>query len=473
MKLWGGRFNKETDASVEEFTASIHFDQRLWKVDILGTLAHVKALEKASVLTTNEVAKINDGLAVIEKNISNNAVNFSIADEDIHMNIERLLANEIGELAGKVHTGRSRNDQVALDLHLYLREQILCVLENIFCLQNVLFQQAQQHIDAIMPGYTHLQHAQPIRFSHHLLAYFSMLQRDAERLISSWPHVNKMPLGAGAIAGNSFNLDRHFIAKLLNFDEVYENSMDAVSDRDFIAEVLFTTSMIMMHLSRFSEDIILWCTHEFSFIELDDAYCTGSSMMPQKKNPDVAELVRGKTGRVYGGLVGILTVLKSLPLTYNKDLQEDKENLFDALSTVNNCLQIFSAMISTMKINKDKMLNSTKNNFSTATALADYLVKKGMPFREAHKVIGVLVMDCLNKNLLLTDLTIAQLNKFSELFTPEVIALLNPEYVVETYDNYGGTAKSAVLQQLETAKNNIFKTEHWLNEKKNQISPSV
>lgn len=468
MKLWGGRFAKNTDQFVEQFSASLHFDKCLWEVDILGSLAHVNALKKAEILTPDEAQTISDGLQSIMKKISTGQVEFSLSDEDIHMNIERLLFNEIGAVAGKLHTGRSRNDQVATDMHLYLRQQLLFTIENIQQLQTALVHQAEQHIDTILPGYTHLQHAQPVRFSHHLLAYVAMLQRDADRLIDSWPRVNTLPLGAGAIAGSGFAIDRDYIANLLHFDAVYDNSMDAVSDRDFVAEFLAHTSMIMMHLSRLSEEIILWSTQEFSFIELDDAFCTGSSMMPQKKNPDVAELVRGKTGRVYGALTSLLTTLKGLPLAYNKDMQEDKECLFDAVNTVNHSLIVYAPLLATMKVNKDRMLIAVRNNFSCATTLADFLVKKGLAFREAHQIIGTMVSHCLHHDLLLTELSLPQLKLFSPLFDEDVYPCLQPENAVETCVVTGGTAKAAVIAQLQSANNKMTKTKHWL-EKTNAL----
>lgn len=462
MKLWGGRFTKNANQLLEEFSASIHFDQCLWKADILGSLAHVKGLEKTGILTAAEAATLTEGLQLIRKKIAAGEIEFSLADEDIHMNIERLLFQEIGALAGKLHTGRSRNDQVALDMHLYLREELLILIDHIQHLQNALLQQAEQHIDTLLPGYTHLQHAQPVRFAHHLLVYVSMLQRDADRLISSWPRINTMPLGAGAIAGNGFNIDRKHLAQLLNFDALYENSMDAVSDRDFVVEFLADLSLIMLHLSRLSEEIILWSTSEFSFIELDDAFCTGSSMMPQKKNPDVAELTRGKTGRVYGALFSLLTTLKGLPLTYNRDMQEDKEGLLDALQTVKRSLAIYTPMLATMKVNSTNMLANLKNNFSCATAMADFLVKKGLPFREAHKVIGNIVHHCVQNNLLLSALPIEQYKSFSSLFDETLYLLLQPENAAETCTTIGGTAKSAVIFQIESIKNKISHTRNWV-----------
>jgi argininosuccinate lyase len=461
MKLWGGRFEKETHQLVEEFTASIHFDKILWEVDILGSHAHVLGLANAGILNQDEVKIIRNGLNTIAHQIKNREVEFTIADEDIHMNIERLLFKEIGELAGKLHTGRSRNDQIALDLHLYLREQLLFLIENIGQLQTCLFELAENNLDTILPGYTHMQHAQPIRFAHHLLAYAAMLQRDLDRLISSWPRLNILPLGAGAIAGSGFNLDREYVAKILYFDGVYENSMDAVSNRDHIAEFIFNSSLIMMHLSRFCEEIILWSTHEFSFIELDDAFCTGSSMMPQKKNPDVAELIRGKSGRVYGSLISLLTLLKSLPLTYNKDMQEDKEGLFDTIKTVNHSLKLFTGMIHSMKINKEIMLAKVKENFAESTAVANYLVKKEISFRQAHKLVGQLVSYCIQNKTILSELPLNKFKEISTVFDEDIYATLNPEQAIELCNVKGGTAKNRVIAQLNTVKNLFLESKNW------------
>lgn len=465
MKLWGGRFTKATDTSVDEFTASISFDQQLAEVDILGSLTHVKMLGKCGVLSQDEVTKISQGLESLATKFAKGEVDFKVSDEDIHMNVERLLHEKIGTVAGKLHTGRSRNDQVALDLHLYLREQVILVIRKLLALQQALFTQAQENIDTILPGYTHLQRAQPVRFAHHLLAYVAMLQRDIERLQNSLPRINTMPLGAGAIAGSGFAIDRQQVADDLHFERLYENSMDAISDRDFVVEFLSHASLIMMHLSRLSEELILWSSREFSFIELDDAYCTGSSMMPQKKNPDVAELVRGKTGRVYGALIGMLTTLKGLPLTYNKDMQEDKEGLFDTVATLTGSLTLFAPMIATMQVRKKTMENAAKNDFSNATELADYLAKKGLPFRDAHEVIGQIVRHCIENNLLLMDLPLTQYQKFSKLFEPDLYACLELENVVNARSVRGGTAKTAVEQQLMIVEKQIKETVHWLENK--------
>ena len=462
MKLWGGRFTKQTAKSVEEFTASITFDACLYEADILGSLAHVKMLGQCDILQKEEVDAITQGLQNILQKINDGKVKFNIADEDIHMNIERLLYEEIGDIAGKLHTGRSRNDQIALDLHLYLREKVLTLIEKTYLLQKTIVEKAKEHIDTIMPGYTHLQRAIPVSFAHHLLCYVAMLQRDIERLKDSFPRINTLPLGAGALAGSGFNTDRKYLAKLLGFSSIYENSIDAVSDRDFIVEFLAHSSILIMHLSRFSEELILWNSKEFSFIEFDDAYCTGSSMMPQKKNPDVAELVRGKTGRVYGALFSILTILKGLPLAYNKDMQEDKESLFDVIKTLENTLSIYSPMLATLKINKQAMLDAVKNDFLNATQLANYLANKGIPFRKAHSITGEIVLHCIEHHKLLTDLPITTYQEYSSLIDDEIYSLLTPENVMATYNVQGGTSKEAIIKQLKEIAIHLEQTTKWL-----------
>ncbi len=466
MKLWGGRFSKNTEAAVDDFNASIHFDCELAEVDILGSLAHVKMLGKCNILTDEEVKKIEEGLQKLAIKVNNNSITYSVLDEDIHMNIERLLSDDIGELAGKLHTGRSRNDQVALDMHLYLRKHVFLIIEKLYCLQKTLLSKAEQHMDTLLPGYTHLQRAQPVSLAHHLLAYCAMLQRDVERLISSWPRMSNMPLGAGALAGSRFDLDRSYVADLLHFDNIYENSMDAVSDRDFVIEFLSHASIIMMHLSRLSEELILWSSQEFGFIELDDAYSTGSSMMPQKKNPDVAELVRGKTGRVYGALIGILTVFKGLPLCYNKDMQEDKEGLFDTLKTLHDSLGLYVPMISTMKVNDNIMRKAVTNDFSNATEIADYLVTKAIPFREAHSIVGKIVSYCIDNNKLLMDMTLKEYQTFSAVFDQDVFFILQPENVVKVKKLMGGTAQAAVFEQIGIVQNKLLETSQWMDDKR-------
>jgi len=462
MKLWAGRFNKNTAQTVENFTASIAFDYRLAEVDILGSIAHATMLGECKILTADEVQGIITGLQTIRKKIASHELEFSIADEDIHTNIERHLYQEIGALAGKLHTGRSRNDQVALDLHLYLREHVLILIEKIRQLQSVLVTKASEHLETWLPGYTHLQRAQPVSLAHHLLAYFWMLQRDIERLIASWPRLNLMPLGAGALAGSSFPLDRELTARLLGFSGVYENSMDAVSDRDFVVEFQADAALIMMHLSRLSEELILWSSREFGFIELDDAYCTGSSMMPQKKNPDVPELIRAKTGRVYGALTAILTVLKALPLCYNKDLQEDKEPLFDTLHTLLQSLELLAPLLSSMKIHSQVMQAALADGFINATQLADYLVEKGLPFREAHAVVGKLVQHCIQQNCALGDLPLEILQKYAGEINSEVYPLLSVKNIGINYKTHGSTAPSAIKFQIQQALRKLRISERWL-----------
>jgi len=469
MKLWGGRFHKESDRQFEIFNASIHFDQLLAPWDIIGSIAHAKALGQCGLLQSDEVQSIVAGLKKISKQLDAGQLQLSIEDEDIHMNIERLLTQEIGPLAGKLHTGRSRNDQVALDLHLYLREQLLSLIDLLRRLASVLVDQASQHIETILPGYTHLQRAQPVSLAHHLLAYVAMLQRDIDRLKGSWPRINIMPLGAGALAGAGFAIDRETIRQQLGFDHLYENSMDAVSDRDFVVEFLSASAMIMMHLSRFSEELVLWSSQEFAFIEFDDAYSSGSSMMPQKKNPDAAELVRAKTGRVYGSLMSLLTILKALPLTYNKDLQEDKEGLFDTVNTVLACVSIFSPMIATLKINTGRMRSAAENGFSNATEVADYLVRKGMAFRKAHEIVGKLVANCIEKGINLRSLPLDIYQQASPLFEQDLYSALTLEAVVNARNVRGGTAFTEVRRQIEKVRKQMITTEQWCQSKGERI----
>ncbi|MED4401202.1 argininosuccinate lyase [Metabacillus fastidiosus] len=451
-KLWGGRFQKTPEQWVDEFGASIHFDKELVEEDITGSLAHVKMLGKCGIISKEEAEQITAGLNTLLTRAKNNELTFSVSYEDIHLNIEKLLIDEIGPVGGKLHTGRSRNDQVATDMHLYLRNHVLAITEYIEELQKTIVDKAEEHVETILPGYTHLQRAQPISFAHHLLAYFWMLERDKQRFLESVKRINISPLGSGALAGTTFPIDRSFTAKELEFDGIYENSLDGVSDRDFIIEFLSNSSLMMMHLSRFCEEIILWCSQEFQFIELDDAYATGSSIMPQKKNPDMAELIRGKTGRVYGNLVSLLTILKGLPLAYNKDLQEDKEGMFDTVKTVEGSLQIFVGMISTLKVNEEKMEQATKEDFSNATELADYLSKKGMPFREAHEVVGTLVYQCIQKGIYLKDLSLESYKEASELFEEDLFIVIDPYEAVRKRNSQGGTGFEMVKVALEKAK---------------------
>ncbi|CAG7656115.1 argininosuccinate lyase [Paenibacillus allorhizosphaerae] len=463
-KLWGGRFTKKTDQLVEEYTASILFDKELAEEDIQGSLAHVTMLGKCGILPLDDVEKIKDGLHKVQGMIRRGELEFSVSDEDIHMNIEKTLIDEVGPVGGKLHTGRSRNDQVATDMHLWLRKRVVEFVGLLNKVQEALIGQAKNNLETIVPGYTHLQRAQPILFAHHMMAYVSMFQRDIERLQDSYKRVNVLPLGAGALAGTTFPIDRHFVAQQLGFDGVYENSLDAVSDRDFIVEFLSNAAMIMMHLSRLCEEFVLWSSTEFRFIELDDAFCTGSSIMPQKKNPDVAELVRGKTGRVYGNLFGLLTVLKSLPLAYNKDMQEDKEGMFDTVRTLQGALQLFAPMISTMKVNKDRMRQAVNQDFSNATDIADYLVNKGMPFRQAHEVIGKTVLYCIQQQKFLLDLKLEEYHQFSKLFDADIYDVLQPERVVNARNVYGGTASNQVSEAIVRAEEVLSQSTAWFDQ---------
>lgn len=451
-KLWGGRFQKTPEKWVDEFGASIHFDKQLVKEDLTGSLAHASMLNKCGILGDEEAAAIKDGLNTLMKKAEEDELEFSVDYEDIHLNLEKMLIDEIGPLGGKLHTARSRNDQVATDMHLYLNNQVEHIIELISSFQTVLVEKAEQHVETIFPGYTHLQRAQPISFAHHMLAYFWMLERDKARFQDSLKRINVSPLGCGALAGTTFPIDREYTAEQLGFDHIYENSLDGVSDRDFILEFLSNSSLVMMHLSRFCEEIILWCSQEFKFIELDDTYATGSSMMPQKKNPDMAELIRGKTGRVYGNLMGLLTIMKGLPLTYNKDLQEDKEGMFDTVKTITGSLQIFTGMIQTMTVNEDVMKKATKEDFSNATEVADYLAKKGMPFREAHEIVGKLVYTCIQKGIYLSDLPFETFTEASDLFEQDIYTVLDPYVAVEKRTSAGGTGFKQIQLALEKAK---------------------
>ncbi|MFZ3578843.1 argininosuccinate lyase [Virgibacillus sp. DJP39] len=454
-KLWGGRFTKDTNKLVDEFTASISFDQKLAFEDIQGSLAHVQMLGECDIITTDEAETIQAGLEKILEKLKNGEVEFLVEHEDIHMNLENLLIEEIGPVAGKLHTGRSRNDQVATDMHLYLRNKTKTIIELIEKAQGAIIGQAKDNIETILPGYTHLQRAQPVSFAHHILAYFWMLERDKERLEDSLKRINILPLGAGALAGTTFPIDRTRVAELLEFDSVYPNSMDAVSDRDFILEFLSTASILMVHLSRLSEELVIWSSQEFQFIELDDSFCTGSSIMPQKKNPDVPELLRGKTGRVFGDLVGLLTVLKGLPLAYNKDLQEDKEGMFDTVDTLEGSLTLLAPMLETMTVNHKKMRSAVTHDYSNATDIADYLATKGLPFRQAHEVIGKIVLHAIENGKYLLDLEMEEYKKFSTLFEEDVYDYLEPEHVVGARKSEGGTAPDQIKQQLELAEGKL------------------
>jgi argininosuccinate lyase len=456
-KLWGGRFTKETNKLVEEFTASISFDQRLAKEDIAGSMAHVQMLGECGIIPIEDAIKIKDGLLAIKKLVDADQVEFLVEDEDIHMNIEKLLIEKIGPVGGKLHTGRSRNDQVATDMHLYLRTKTTELIKLIEDVQQALIEQAKANIHTLIPGYTHLQRAQPVSFAHHLMAYFWMFERDKERLMDSLKRVNWLPLGSGALAGTTFPINRERVAEILGFETIYPNSMDAVSDRDFILEFLSIGSIIMTHISRFSEELVLWSSQEFQFVELDDSFCTGSSIMPQKKNPDVPELLRGKTGRTYGNLIGLLTVLKGLPLAYNKDLQEDKEGMFDTVETLEGSLKLLAPMVETMTVNKDVMRKAINNDFSNATDIADYLVRKGLPFREAHEVIGKIVLYAIQSNKFLLDLSFEEYQGFSSLFEEDIYEVLAPEQVVAVRNSFGGTAPAQVEHQIVLAEGKIHR----------------
>ena len=447
-KLWGGRFSKNTNELVDAFNASIDFDKRLYHEDIRGSIAHARMLAKCGIIPAEDGEKIIAGLKDILADIEAGNFHFDVALEDIHMNVEARLTERIGSAGARLHTARSRNDQVALDMHMYMKREVAEIAELLLRFEEALLTVAKKHDKTLMPGYTHLQRAQPITFAHHLLAYFNMLQRDFRRLLGVWEGADMMPLGAGAIAGTTFPIDRFMVADELNFGTVYPNSMDAVSDRDYVIEFLSFASMLMMHLSRLSEEICLWSSTEFGFVELDDGFATGSSMMPQKKNPDISELVRGKTGRVYGHLQAMLVTAKGLPLTYNKDLQEDKEGFFDAVDTVKFSLAVYRDMIMTMTVNVDKMAQAVSRDFSNATDLADYLVRKGMPFRQAHEVVGKCVAYAIHQGKFLPEISLEEYKQFSELFESDLLTALNPENCVEARKSYGGPAFSENEKQL-------------------------
>ena len=448
MKLWAGRFQKETDTLVNDFNSSIQFDARLYKQDIAGSIAHAQMLGKQGIIEEHEVEQIVEGLKAILADIEADKVEFSVDNEDIHMNIETLLTQRIGDAGKRLHTARSRNDQVAVDTRLYVKEEIPVIISMILDLEQVLEEKAREHTDTVMPGYTHLQRAQPTTFGHYMMAYANMFKRDVTRLEDCLERLDECPLGAGALATSTYPVDRFATAQALGFKKPTDNSMDSVSDRDYAIELLSALSILMMHLSRFSEEIILWCSWEFKFVDLDDAYSTGSSIMPQKKNPDVAELVRGKTGRVYGDLVTLLTMMKGLPLAYNKDMQEDKEALFDAVDTVEMCLPVFAAMLDTMTVRTDNMRKAAGHGFINATDCADYLTKKGMPFRDAYTVTGHLVAQCTARGKTLEELTLEELKAVSELFEADVYDALNLENCMALRSSYGGPAVAETARQI-------------------------
>lgn len=448
MKLWGGRFEKSTDALVEDFHSSISFDQRLYKQDIQGSIAHARMLGTIGVLTPEEAEQIIEGLKSILTDVQEGKIQFEIGAEDIHMNVEKLLTERVGTVGKKVHTGRSRNDQVALDLRLFLREETDHTQELLVTLLRTVLNLAKEHQDTYMPGYTHLQKAQPISFAHHMMAYAQMFLRDLGRLKDTRKRLNVSPLGSGALAGTTFPLDRGMVAQELGFDGITWNSLDGVSDRDFALEFLSAASILMMHLSRLCEELVLWSTGEFQFVIMDDGYSTGSSIMPQKKNPDVAELVRGKTGRVYGDLIALLTVMKGLPLAYNKDMQEDKEQVFDAVDTIQKSLLVVEPMLRTMKVNKRVMAEGAKGGFTNATDLADYLAKKNVPFREAHEIVGKLVLYCSKRSCGLEDLTLEEFQEHSDVFAEDLFESIGIEYCVRQRHIPGGPSPESVAQAI-------------------------
>jgi argininosuccinate lyase len=454
-KPWGGRFTQDTNELTEEFTASISFDKRLYRYDIKGSMAYCEVLAKAGIISHNEKEKIIRALKEIEQEIEKGAFPFSAHLEDIHMHIEQRLQEKIGETGGKLHTGRSRNDQIALDVRLYLKEEVISIFELLTGLQISLVGVADTHMDVIMPGYTHLRKAQPILLSHHVMAYYEMFKRDRERLTNALSSMDILPLGSGALAGTPYPIDREHLAQLLGFAAISQNSLDAVSDRDFVAEFLSCCSLLMMHLSRLCEELIVWSSPEFGFLRLPQAFCTGSSIMPQKANPDVLELIRAKTGRVYGALITVLTVLKGIPLAYNRDLQEDKEPLFDTVDTVKGSLQIMASLLANVEVHKEEMLKAAAEEYTNATDLADYLAKKGLPFREAHQITGKVVQYAEEKGVPLDDLALDELRSFSPIFGEDVFDYIRIEGSVDHRQGIGGTARRRVAQQIKKAQKEL------------------
>ena len=450
--MWGGRFSEATDSFVAEFTASVGFDQRFANQDIAGSIAHATMLAKAGIITEAEKDQIVGGLTQIKQEIADGKFVWSVALEDVHMNVESRLTAIIGDVGKKLHTGRSRNDQVATDIRLYLRDQTDIILGLLKRLQTGLLDLASQHTDTIMPGFTHLQTAQPVSFGHHVMAWFEMLMRDSERLIDGRKRINQMPLGAAALAGTTYPIEREFTAQLLGFEGICQNSLDAVSDRDFAIEFASSASLLMMHLSRMSEEIILWMSAQFGFVVVPDRFCTGSSIMPQKKNPDMAELIRGKVGRTTGHLMSMLVTLKGLPLAYNKDMQEDKEGLFDAVHTLKGSLRIFEGMVASMKVNSNRLNQTVKNDFSNATELADYLVSKNIPFRTAHEIVGKIVLNCIHKGIYLLDVPLSEYQEHHENIEEDIYDYLTPENCLKRRQSYGSTGQESVKHQLKVAK---------------------
>ena len=455
-KMWAGRTDGAVEKIADDFNSSISFDSRMYRQDILGSIAHAEMLAKQSIITKEDADALTAGLTDILEDLESGKLHFDMECEDIHMFVEQVLTERIGDVGKKLHTARSRNDQVALDIRMYLRDEIDDITQLLKALIAAVTQKAEQYQDAIMPGYTHLQRAQPITFGHHLMAYAMMFLRDMDRLADCKKRMNQSPIGCCALAGTTYDTDRRFEAETLGFDGICMNSLDGVSDRDFCAELMAAISIIMVHLSRFSEEIILWSSWEFKFIELSDAYTTGSSIMPQKKNPDMAELCRGKAGRVFGDLMGLLTTLKGLPLAYNKDMQEDKESVFDAVDTVKMCLQVFAPMIATMTANRENMKKAAQKGFINATDLADYLVKKGLPFRSAYKISGQLVALCIEKNTVLEDLPLSTYQEYSPLFAEDVYEDIDLATCVEKRISEGGTSVNSVKKQIQYV-NNLLK----------------
>ena len=447
-QLWGGRFTKETDQLVYNFNASISFDRRFYEQDIRGSIAHVTMLAKQGILTGEEKEKIIGGLKGILSDVENGGLQITSEYEDIHSFVEANLIERIGDTGKKLHTGRSRNDQVALDMKLYIRDEILALDKLLKDMLEILIKLMEEHTETYMPGFTHLQKAQPITLAHHLGAYFEMFKRDRQRMKDIYGRMNYCPLGAGALAGTTYPLDREYTAELLGFAGPTLNSIDSVSDRDYLIELLSAMSTVMMHLSRFSEEVIIWNSNEYQFVEVDDAYSTGSSIMPQKKNPDIAELVRGKTGRVYGALMSLLTTMKGIPLAYNKDMQEDKELVFDAIDTTKGCLALFTGMLASMKFNKKQMENSAKNGFTNATDAADYLVNHGVPFRDAHGIVGQLVLYCIDKNIALDDMTLEEYKAISPVFEEDIYQAISMKTCVEMRNTIGAPGKAAMEQVI-------------------------
>ena len=460
MKLWGGRFTKETNQLVHNFNASISYDQKFYKQDILGSIAHVTMLEKQGILTTSEKDAIVDGLQGILNDLESGALEITAEHEDIHSFVEANLIERIGDPGKKLHTGRSRNDQVALDMKLYTRDEIVEINDLLKELMVVIHRIMSENIDTFMPGFTHLQKAQPVTLAHHFGAYFEMFKRDRQRLADIYKRMNLCPLGSGALAGTTYPLDREMTAQLLGFDGPTLNSMDSVSDRDYLIELLSAMSTIMMHLSRFCEEIILWNSNEYRFVEIDDAYSTGSSIMPQKKNPDIAELVRGKTGRVYGALTSMLTTMKGIPLAYNKDMQEDKELTFDAIDTVKGCIALFNGMVSTMSFRKDIMEKSAKNGFTNATDAADYLVNHGVPFRDAHGIVGRLVLLCIDRGIALDDLTLEEYKEISPVFEEDIYEAISLKTCVEKRLTIGAPGAEAMKKVIMLEKKYLEEAEN-------------